>query len=225
MAYCDLDKTEEGRGCPRLFLGYITNQLKNSLRFIEFFTQEDAQHAVKILNGKRLGGRKIRVVDHEVRTTKHISPLFAGPILAQPQGLREVQDRRHSWDRRPQSPEWRLSPGDYSLPVDRSLDISARRVYSPVPRVPKIASAYDYSKHRHPETESCAYHITSSIAYEEPYNWSYNVAKIVSQDRASYDYSQHRFYDDIDGAYDDGELGYDSRSQYQFQSRVFDPYQ
>lgn len=154
------------------------------------------------------------------------------PILAQPQELRDFWDRtgRHAWNRRPQSPERRLSPNDYSQAVDRTLEISARRVYSPVPRVPKIASAYDYSKHhRYPETQSCAYHITSSIAYEEPYNWSYDVAKIVSPERApyqyqDYDYSQLRLYDNM-GAYDDGELGYDSRNKFQIQPRAFDPYQ
>lgn len=154
------------------------------------------------------------------------------PILAQPQELRDFWDRtgRHAWNRRPQSPERRLSPNDYSQAVDRTLEISARRVYSPVPRVPKIASAYDYSKHhRYPETQSYAYHITSSIAYEEPYNWSYDVAKIVSPERApyqyqDYDYSQLRLYDNM-GAYDDGELGYDSRNKFQIQPRAFDPYQ
>lgn len=60
----------------RLTFSVLYNELaRTSCSFIEFFTQEDAQHAVKILNGKRLGGRKIRVVDHEVSSTaKHISP-------------------------------------------------------------------------------------------------------------------------------------------------------
>ncbi|KAF8165441.1 hypothetical protein B0H34DRAFT_689221 [Crassisporium funariophilum] len=47
VAYCDLDKTQRGRG------------------FVEYFTREDAELAVSILDGKRLGGRRVRVVTHE----------------------------------------------------------------------------------------------------------------------------------------------------------------
>lgn len=47
VAYCDLDKTGKGRG------------------FIEFFTREDAKFAVRALDGRRLAGKKVRVMDHE----------------------------------------------------------------------------------------------------------------------------------------------------------------
>ncbi|KDR83848.1 hypothetical protein GALMADRAFT_680663 [Galerina marginata CBS 339.88] len=46
VAYCDLDKTQTGRG------------------FIEYFTCGDARHAVAVLDGQRLGGRGVHVVDH-----------------------------------------------------------------------------------------------------------------------------------------------------------------
>ncbi|CAA7259668.1 unnamed protein product [Cyclocybe aegerita] len=47
VAYCDLDKIQQGRG------------------FIEYFTREDARRAVRVLDGQRLGGKSVRVVSHE----------------------------------------------------------------------------------------------------------------------------------------------------------------
>ena len=36
-------------------------------RFIEFFTREDAKFAIRVLDGRRVAGKKVRVMDHEVR--------------------------------------------------------------------------------------------------------------------------------------------------------------
>ncbi|KAF9568961.1 hypothetical protein CPC08DRAFT_702083 [Agrocybe pediades] len=47
VAYCDLDKTQGGKG------------------FIEYFTKEDAAHAVRTLDGKCLGGSRVRVTNYK----------------------------------------------------------------------------------------------------------------------------------------------------------------
>ncbi|KAF8812347.1 RNA-binding domain-containing protein [Phlegmacium glaucopus] len=49
VAYCDLDRTQRGRG------------------FIEYFTKQDAERAVRFLDGRHLSGKRVRVTDYEVR--------------------------------------------------------------------------------------------------------------------------------------------------------------
>ncbi|KAF5320965.1 hypothetical protein D9619_000452 [Psilocybe cf. subviscida] len=47
VSFCDLDRVHTDRG------------------FIEFFSREDAKRAVEVLNGQRLSGQRVRVVDHQ----------------------------------------------------------------------------------------------------------------------------------------------------------------
>lgn len=35
--------------------------------FVEYFTQEDARCAARVLDGECLGGQRVHVVDHQVR--------------------------------------------------------------------------------------------------------------------------------------------------------------
>ncbi|KAJ7179898.1 hypothetical protein C8R43DRAFT_381018 [Mycena crocata] len=60
VAYCDLDRNKNGRG------------------FIEYLSREDAEEAVRTLNGQKLGGRPVRVLAHSKdprRSSRSRSPM------------------------------------------------------------------------------------------------------------------------------------------------------
>jgi len=56
---------KKGEGAIVLSVGLSLANV--TTRFIEYFTREDARSAVRSLDGKRLGGRIVRVLDHEVK--------------------------------------------------------------------------------------------------------------------------------------------------------------
>lgn len=60
MAFCDIDKTRRGRGYhPILTFVSCPNYICHS--FIEYFSQEDADHAIKVLNSRELCGNIVNV--------------------------------------------------------------------------------------------------------------------------------------------------------------------
>jgi hypothetical protein len=52
---------------PQFLRVYYSSINREFSRFIEYFTKQDAERAVRVLDGQRLFGKRVRVIDYEVR--------------------------------------------------------------------------------------------------------------------------------------------------------------
>ncbi|KAJ7744538.1 hypothetical protein DFH07DRAFT_26922 [Mycena maculata] len=123
VAYCDLDRNKNGRG------------------FIEYLSQEDAEDAIRLLNGQSLGGHTVSV---SVQST-----------------ARRRSSRSHSPTRRSHSS---MRPASYRVP-----DVPLQTIDEPRGRCVFPTSASRYSSlPKSPERSSSSHQFRSSPYSDEP---------------------------------------------------------